>query len=304
MKCESRIRCNRIFLFMIDIILIEALMTKLKNIDVIQLISLLLIAVLAVVSTVSSADARFIQPDDWNPTNEGVGTNRYAYADNDPINKSDPNGHLFFAPFAMGCVGSGACLAITSAATVIAGFATQAGHLMSGRSSVEPDWGEVRALLANGVPRERAIEISKDNVLAQGQHPRQQQSQFRSSLVETGKLDSGQKQAAHHIVEKSDPAARDAVALLNKSGISINSTSNGVGLSEHARGGRHTTSYSSAVLSRLSPYSEEEDLRRELEQIGRELVSYDKQGKTVDDWGRDQSSGSGDSHEESEALKR
>lgn len=35
---------------------------------------------------------RFISPDDWDPTMEGVGTNRYAYADNDPINKSDPNG--------------------------------------------------------------------------------------------------------------------------------------------------------------------------------------------------------------------
>jgi len=36
---------------------------------------------------------RFISPDDWDPTIEGVGTNRYAYAGNDPINKSDPNGH-------------------------------------------------------------------------------------------------------------------------------------------------------------------------------------------------------------------
>jgi RHS repeat-associated protein len=36
---------------------------------------------------------RFISPDNWDPTMEGVGTNRYAYADNDPINKSDPNGH-------------------------------------------------------------------------------------------------------------------------------------------------------------------------------------------------------------------
>ncbi|MDF1585607.1 colicin E5-related ribonuclease, partial [Marinimicrococcus flavescens] len=36
---------------------------------------------------------RFIQPDWWDPTEEGVGTNRYAYADNDPINKSDPSGH-------------------------------------------------------------------------------------------------------------------------------------------------------------------------------------------------------------------
>lgn len=36
---------------------------------------------------------RFISPDDWDPTKEGVGTNRYAYAQNDPVNKSDPNGH-------------------------------------------------------------------------------------------------------------------------------------------------------------------------------------------------------------------
>ncbi|TIW92164.1 MAG: hypothetical protein E5V59_18240, partial [Mesorhizobium sp.] len=36
---------------------------------------------------------RFISPDDWDPTKEGVGTNRYAYASNDPVNKSDQNGH-------------------------------------------------------------------------------------------------------------------------------------------------------------------------------------------------------------------
>ncbi|ESX54920.1 hypothetical protein X758_20465 [Mesorhizobium sp. LSHC416B00] len=39
------------------------------------------------------AMGRFISPDDWDPTLPGVGTNRYAYAQNDPINKSDPNGH-------------------------------------------------------------------------------------------------------------------------------------------------------------------------------------------------------------------
>ncbi len=36
---------------------------------------------------------RFISPDPWDPTIPGVGTNRYAYAHNDPINKSDPSGH-------------------------------------------------------------------------------------------------------------------------------------------------------------------------------------------------------------------
>jgi uncharacterized protein RhaS with RHS repeats len=39
-------------------------------------------------------NARFISPDTLDPTLPGVGTNRYAYADNDPINKSDPNGHI------------------------------------------------------------------------------------------------------------------------------------------------------------------------------------------------------------------
>ncbi|MEZ5923856.1 MAG: RHS repeat-associated core domain-containing protein [Hyphomicrobiaceae bacterium] len=38
--------------------------------------------------------ARFITPDDWDPLLLDVGTNRYAYAGNDPVNKSDPNGHF------------------------------------------------------------------------------------------------------------------------------------------------------------------------------------------------------------------
>jgi RHS repeat-associated protein len=37
--------------------------------------------------------ARFISPDTWDPVIVGVDVNRYAYAGNDPINKSDPNGH-------------------------------------------------------------------------------------------------------------------------------------------------------------------------------------------------------------------
>ena len=40
------------------------------------------------------AFARFISPDDWDPNLPGVGTNRYAYAENDPVNLSDPNGHI------------------------------------------------------------------------------------------------------------------------------------------------------------------------------------------------------------------
>ncbi len=38
---------------------------------------------------------RFIQPDPWDPTLPGVGTNRYAYADNNPVNLCDPLGHAW-----------------------------------------------------------------------------------------------------------------------------------------------------------------------------------------------------------------
>ncbi|MER9918739.1 MULTISPECIES: RHS repeat-associated core domain-containing protein [unclassified Mesorhizobium] len=41
---------------------------------------------------------RFISPDDWDPTRKGVGTNRYAYAQNDPINNADNNGHVAATP--------------------------------------------------------------------------------------------------------------------------------------------------------------------------------------------------------------
>ena len=36
---------------------------------------------------------RFLNPDTFDPTQQGVGTNRYAYSGNDPINASDPSGH-------------------------------------------------------------------------------------------------------------------------------------------------------------------------------------------------------------------
>ncbi len=43
---------------------------------------------------------RFVSPDDWDPTEDGVGTNRYAYAHNDPVNKADNNGHYYWVGFA------------------------------------------------------------------------------------------------------------------------------------------------------------------------------------------------------------
>jgi len=58
-----------------------------------RLLSLLLVCSIVSAPLGSAANARFISPDTWDPTVPGVGTNRYSYSENDPINKSDPNGH-------------------------------------------------------------------------------------------------------------------------------------------------------------------------------------------------------------------
>ena len=59
----------------------------------------------------ATAHARFISPDTWDPTLPGVGTNRYSYSENDPINKSDPNGHVAGKPDgAVGGTGLGAAV--------------------------------------------------------------------------------------------------------------------------------------------------------------------------------------------------
>lgn len=60
-----------------------------------RILSLLLVCSMLSVSFGSAANARFIQPDTMDPTVQGVGTNRYAYAGNDPVNNSDPNGHIW-----------------------------------------------------------------------------------------------------------------------------------------------------------------------------------------------------------------
>jgi RHS repeat-associated protein len=36
----------------------------------------------------------FVSPDWWDPWKEGVGANRYAYSQGDPVNRSDRNGHV------------------------------------------------------------------------------------------------------------------------------------------------------------------------------------------------------------------
>lgn len=60
-----------------------------------RLLSVPMAACIVIMCFGHAANARFISPDDWDPTKPGVGANRYAYSENDPVNKSDQNGHAF-----------------------------------------------------------------------------------------------------------------------------------------------------------------------------------------------------------------
>ncbi len=106
-----------------------------------RILSPLLICSMLCISFGSAANARFIQPDTMDPTIEGVGTNRYAYAGNDPVNRSDPNGHqtellvggALTAGIA-GCAASGVCGLVVAGAIGVAIVGSAIGiSIMSGR---------------------------------------------------------------------------------------------------------------------------------------------------------------------------
>lgn len=163
-----------------------------------------------------------------------------------------------------------------------------AAHYLAAAPEPEPDWGEVRALENLGVASDRAKQISIDNVKTSTKGNVQQQSHFRSKLIEAGKLDPGVQQAAHHIVEKNDKFAQEARDILSNFNVGIDSVNNGIGLSEHARRGRHTASYSDAVVARLREATDEKTARSILDEISQEQHEYDKNGRTVDDWAMDE----------------
>ena len=101
--------------------------------------------------------ALFIQPDWLGVTEPGVGTNRYAYANNDPINKFDPNGNFF---------------------GLIAGFIAQALGVES-----------VLAIAAIGIGVDSAVALA--NGASLGDVVKSATIQFAMAMVKVGVKDAG-----------------------------------------------------------------------------------------------------------------
>ena len=261
---------------------------------------------------------RFIQPDTWDPILAGVDTNRYAYAGNDPINASDPGGHsdsgyLVDGPIppspdfnpvvdhvinsfsnygnaGLNYLGEWGRIADFYDESMI-GFGTALEHSCPGAcpaaGALIVGAGTNLKMLA------RASTILREQAVVNAALRNPTLGNFRGNLIARGKLDPAKLEKAHHIVEKTDRFAAESRAILDRWGIDIHSVENGIGLTKHA--GRHTAAYSRAVAARLQNTSSAAEASAKLGQIGSELRSYDRLGKTLDDWGRDQIGSGGSS---------
>ncbi|MGN8119606.1 RHS repeat-associated core domain-containing protein, partial [Labrys sp. 22185] len=126
--------------------------------------------------------ARFVSPDWWDPTQEGVGTNRYAYADNNPINVKDPSGHSVYLP---SCDGS--CQnAVDRDGMLIAGALTFIGEGLEGMGPLAPEGRALKNIAAGmeeGIAAGRALRAEAQAARAAAAARRAANSQFESAFA-------------------------------------------------------------------------------------------------------------------------
>jgi hypothetical protein len=231
-----------------------------------------------------------------------VGTNRYAYALNDPINKRDPNGSSVGAVDQLARIKCDATCQeydreFRSFVFRLAPVVGSGSDAFKDFENGQPVWGTVNVglaiadgatlgglskLLLGGKVVAAGVKMSMAGLAVR----RVGQGSFRKALIAAGKLNPARGEIAHHIVEYSDPFAAQSRALLAHWGVDVHSVVNGIGLANTS--GPHTIRYSEAVYERLFGAETRREAEERLEQIGRELKSYDQSNRNVDDWARDQ----------------
>jgi len=228
----------------------------------------------------------FIQPDWCEVTQAGVGTNRYAYSGNDPVNLSDPGGNFVDSELqrqlernawqrTTSAIGTGFRLATGAFGGAIVsilipsaiGDGTMAGNILT-KTQVEAGW--YVDVNTNSVK-------DADGIVVRGSSsgPFVRSLSFAERVRQAGRASPGQQ--IHHVVEvgsrhRAVSLVRD---LLSEHGINPNATELGIGLTNHR--GRHPNFYAVAVAERVLSLSNREDILTELDMIANELVEIDRE---------------------------
>jgi RHS repeat-associated protein len=234
--------------------------------------------------------AMFIQPDWWEVTKPGVGTNRYAYSAGDPINLSDPGGNQALpkpsppsspqpaninrAPLdtrtqentrtQANAPSRGTGFYVIGLLTGL--IAVTAENYRESKKGVVLTPAEVGA----GFKRDpNTGEITdKDGIVVNARW-----GGFSKAVQELGRAKPGQQ--VHHVIEVESgyPASHELQALLADVALNPNDPRFGIGLNNHS--GRHPKNYARAVRSRLEGLKTKEGITKEIESIRDEIADVD-----------------------------
>ncbi|KGM35346.1 hypothetical protein P409_04970 [Inquilinus limosus MP06] len=240
--------------------------------------------------------ARFVSPDWWDPTKEGVGTNRYAYSFNDPVNKSDPSGHAPGDP-------SGSVNTENLNQDQIDRIDREragSGEVQVAEQKLVGNVANQMGAVATPTPRLARIQQQMRQQQLQDNYPKgysgpQMRDEVPDIIPDTVKPSSrvlgkamdeagvppAPGSANHHIVAGSAPAAAPARAVLQEQGIGINSAVNGARLPANLSAPNpagaavhstlHNNAYFNAVNNIMSNVRNPQDVVRALVEIGRRL---------------------------------
>jgi len=192
--------------------------------------------------------AMFIQPDWWEVTQAGVGTNRYSYSFGDPVNGRDPGGNSIFT---RGFIKEGINAAIEKTAKVIAKSVAQSGgrtglkntasrivqrvqqamdDLDTFNATMEGDWVGVALSQLPGMEFPYIAKIAKVEMLAK------RAELALDALRNRGKLNGILKralgapkagQSAHHVIP-AEALDNDFVQKALEGGFDFNGVENGM----------------------------------------------------------------------------
>ena len=204
----------------------------------------------------------FIQPDWWEVTQHGVGTNRFAYVGGDSVNGKDPTGLIVETIWDVASI-------LYDGGKIGVGWWTDDVELMhEGMIDIAVDGAST---LIPGVPAGSSKAARAARTVANGG---KFASETQMALRGAGRLQDGQQ--LHHVAFFSGGGqfgaqVRDKLAA---AGIKLNDIENGIGLTYHA--GSHVADYSKVVWERIGKLDGEAAIRAELKNVGDELIKVDR----------------------------